>query len=47
MAGECFTMVGWSLTEVSVLGRQVFGQELMVTCAWGGLGYCFPYSFDK
>ena len=32
MAGESFSMIGWSWTEVSVLGSQVFGQALMDSC---------------
>ena len=32
MAGQSYAMFGWSLTEVSVLGSQVFGQALMESC---------------
>ena len=32
MAGQSFAMFGWSWTEVSVLGSQVFGQDLMESC---------------
>ena len=33
MAGQGSLMFGWSLTDVSVLGSQVFGQALMESCA--------------
>ena len=29
MAGQRSAMIGWSWTDVSVLGSQVFGQALM------------------
>ena len=32
MAGQSSAMFGWSWTEVSVLGSQVFGQALMESC---------------
>ena len=32
MGGQSSTMFGWSWTEVSVLGIQVFGQALMESC---------------
>ena len=32
MAKQSYAMFCWSLTEVSVLGRQVFGQALMESC---------------
>ena len=32
MAGWSSAMIGWSLTDVSVLGSQVFGQALMDSC---------------
>ena len=32
MAGQCSAMFGWSWTDVSVLGSQVFGQALMDSC---------------
>ena len=36
MAGQSFAMFGWSWTEASVLGSQVFGRALMESCAmWG------------
>ena len=33
MAGQSSAMFGWSWTDVSVLGSQVFGQALMDSCA--------------
>ena len=36
MVGQSSAMFGWSWTEVSVLGSQVFGQALMESCE--GLG---------
>ena len=33
MAGQSSAMIGWSWTDVSVLGSQVFGQALMDSCA--------------
>ena len=32
MAGQSSVMIGWSWTDVSVLGSQVFGQVLMDSC---------------
>ena len=32
MAGQCSARFGWSWTDVSVLGSQVFGQALMDSC---------------
>ena len=32
MAGHSFVMIGWSWTEVSVLGSQVFGEASMESC---------------
>ena len=32
MAGQSSAMIGWSWTDVSVLGSQVFGQALMDSC---------------
>ena len=32
MAGQSSAMFGWSWTEASVLGSQVFGRALMVSC---------------
>ena len=32
MAGQSFAMFGWSWTEVSVLGSQVFGKALIYNC---------------
>ena len=32
MAGQSSAMMGWSWTDVSVLGSQVFGQALMDSC---------------
>ena len=32
MAGQSFAMFGWSWTEVSVLGSQLFGQAFMESC---------------
>ena len=32
MAGQSSAMFGWSWTEVSVLGSQVFGRALMESC---------------
>ena len=32
-------MIGWSWTDVSVLGSQVFGQALMDSCAGDALKY--------
>ena len=32
MAGQSSAMFGWSWTEVSVLGSQVFTQSLMESC---------------
>ena len=32
MAGQGSLMFGWSWTDVSVLGSQVFGQALMESC---------------
>ena len=32
MAGQSYAMIGWSWTEVSVLGSQVFEQALMESC---------------
>ena len=32
MAGQSSALFGWSWTEVSVLGSQVFGQALMEIC---------------
>ena len=32
MAGKSYSMFGWSWTEVSVLGSQVFGRGLMESC---------------
>ena len=32
MAGHCFVMFGWSWTEASVLGSQVFRQASMEGC---------------
>ena len=32
MAGQSSAMFGWSWTEVSVLGSQVFGQASMENC---------------
>ena len=40
MAGQSSAMIGWSWTDVSVLGSQVFGQALMDSCVhqqWGML----------
>ena len=36
MAGQSSAMIGWSWTDVSVLGSQVFGQALMDSCAGEG-----------
>ena len=33
MTGQSSAMFGWSWTEVSVLGSQVFGRALMESCA--------------
>ena len=33
MAGQSSAMFGWSWSEVSVLGSQVFGQALLESCA--------------
>ena len=35
MAGQSSAVFGWSWTEVSVLGSQVFGQALMESCEGG------------
>ena len=32
MAGDSSVIIGWSWTEVSVLGSQVFGQASMESC---------------
>ena len=32
MAGQSSAMIGWSWTEVSVLGSQVFGQAFIKSC---------------
>ena len=32
MAEETSAMFGWSRTEVSVLGSQIYGQALMESC---------------
>ena len=45
MAGQSSAMFGWSWTEVSVLGSQVFGQALMESC--GALGKAEPSSCRK
>ena len=37
MAGQSSAMIGWSLTDVSVLGSQVFGQALMDSCGVNGV----------
>ena len=34
MAGQSSAMIGWSWTDVIVLGSQVFGQALMNSCAF-------------
>ena len=34
MAGQGSVEFGWSWTEVSVLGSQVFGQALMESFGW-------------
>ena len=45
MAGHSFVLFGWSWTEVSLLGSQVFGQDLVKSCDVGAkeiliLAYC-------
>ena len=35
MAGQSSAMIGWSWTDVSVLGSQVFGPALMDSCGRG------------
>ena len=35
MAGHNYAMFGWSWTEASVLGSQVFGRALMKSCNEG------------
>ena len=44
MAGQSFAMFGWSWTEVSVLGSQVFGRALMESLN-GELQRAEPSSF--
>ena len=38
MAGQSSAMFGWSWTEASVLGSQVFGRALMESCGGYGTG---------
>ena len=45
MDGQSFAMFGWSWTDESVLGSEVFGQALMYSCDSAAFSrvYCILY----
>ena len=47
MAGQSSAMIGWSWTDVSVLGSQVFRQALMDSCATAPANNCEFYFLSK